>query len=419
MNIFIEQGRIIHPVSQLDQVMDLYLSDNKLVGLDQKPKGFHPTHTIHAQNHWVIPGLVDSWCHLKDQDGNLQNHEARVALQKGFTQLFCAPEGYEVTDTVNRVEKILGSNASISISPIGALTENLAHERLTDLTALASAGCQVFSNGLRTSSNLKMQLNAYKYAASFGLKVIIFAMEPSLSHGLIHEGTVSAQTGLKGIPTSAETTALASHLILIEQSGVQAHFSHITSAQGVDMIRKAQQQGLAVTADCTMHHLHLSDEQMLDFNQNAFVYPPLRTSSDRQALRDAVRDGTLCAISSSHQPLSSISKKAPLGEAQPGMSTLDTFLSLGLKLVNEKVLTASQLVERVTCGPASALGVQPQKLEIGSSPDLCVVDPAQQWQVCEQNLLSKGKNSAFLNWKLPGQVKATIKQGSLAYTQID
>lgn len=413
MNIVIEQGRVICPQQGLDQITNVYIQDGKIACLGEPKDAFKPDKIIKAKDCLVIPGLVDLYGYYKNKNGDICYQEALVAAQNGFTTLCCAPHGHTPTDSPISAKKIVEATHPIDILPIGALTQGLSGQVIADLTALNEAGCPAFTQDLSPIQDLNILRNCYHYAASFDLKVIIFALEPSLANGHIHEGVVSAQTGLSGIPVTAETIAMAQHLHLIEETGVSAHFSHVTSAKGVELIHQAQQMGLNVTADCSMNHLHLTEVDVASLNPNTYVMPPLRSTQDLTGLRKGLTDGTLCAITSSHQPLPKLAKTMPFSQATPGISSIETFFSLGLHLVNQGVMNMNTFIKAVTSGPLQALNLSLTCFETGAQADICVIDEKAYWTVEEASLKSEGRNTPFIGWELPGKVKATIKNGEL------
>lgn len=412
MNIIIEQGRVVCPVQNLDCIQDIVIQDGKIT--TQPSESFQPDLVINGKDLLVLPGLVDPYGYHKDNQGNVYETVVEHAPKYGFTTLVCSPQNL-TTDSPSRARKISEAANKVDIHPIGALTESLAGKQIADLTALKEAGCVAFSQDLYPIADLSMIRNCYLYAASFGLNVIIFPQEPSLANGYIHEGKISAMTGLKGIPDTAETIAVASQLQLIEETGVKAHFTHITCQKSLRLIERAQAQGLPVTAGCTMHHLHLSEMDVADLSPNAYVMPPLRSTTDLAGLRQGLEAGILTTIASSHQPLPRLSKLAPFAESTPGISSLATMLSLGLHLVKEGHLSLKTWVRAVTSGPLQSLGMQPRPLKAGCYADLCVVDPNQYWSVSEASLAPQATNTPFLGWELPGTVKWTIKNGEVIY----
>jgi dihydroorotase len=221
--------------------------------------------------------------------------------------------------------------------------------------------------------------------------------------------------GLPGIPETAETIAIAQHLLLIEQSGVRAHFTCLSTARGVALIREAKAKGLNITADTAMHSLHLKEMDVGVFNANCHLYPPLRSEQDKQGLLAGLKDGTLDAICSDHRPLDSSAKLAPFADTLPGMSTFDTFLSLGLELVQQEKLALMTLIDRLTFQPAKILKLPIGSLSIGQNADICIFNPKKLWSVSEKTLISQGKNNAFLGRSLSGVVTHTFLNGHMVY----
>ena len=225
---------------------------------------------------------------------------------------------------------------------------------------------------------------------------------------------MAAFRGLPGIPETAETVALARDLLLVEQSGVRAHFSQLTSARGVALIAQAQARGLKVTADVALYQLILTDEALVDFSSVYHVQPPLRTRADRDGLREAVKSGVVQAISSHHQPHERDAKLAPFGATEPGMSSVEVLLPLAMTLVEDGLLDLPTLLNRLSAGPADALRLPAGKLAVGSAADLVLFDPAASTLVGEK-WHSKGDNCPFLGHCLPGAVRYTLVDGRISY----
>ena len=232
--------------------------------------------------------------------------------------------------------------------------------------------------------------------------------------GIAHDGAMAAFRGLPGIPETAETVALARDLLLVEQSGVRAHFSQLTSARGVALIAQAQARGLKVTADVALYQLILTDEALVDFSSVYHVQPPLRTRADRDGLRAAVKSGVVQAISSHHQPHERDAKLAPFGATEPGMSSVELLLPLAMTLVEDGLLDLPTLLARLSAGPAQALRLPAGSLTVGAPADLVLFDPAAS-TVAGEKWYSKGDNCAFLGHCLPGAVRYTLVDGRISY----
>lgn len=414
-------ARVIDPASGLDQVSDLYLDGGKLAAFDQAPAGFVADRDIDARGLIASPGLVDLSVALREpgfsRKGNIAS-ETLAAAAGGVTSLCCPPLTKPVLDTPAVAELILDraqEAGHTKVFPIGALTKGLAGEQLAELVALRDAGCVAFGNGLAPLAGNRNLRRALEYAATFDLTVVFHAQDADLAAGgLAHEGATASFLGLAGIPETAETVALARDLLLVEQSGVRAHFSQITSARGAEMIANAQARGLPVTADVAMYQLILTDEALLGFSSLYHVQPPLRTAFDRDGLRQAVKAGVIGAIASHHQPHEADAKLAPFGATEPGISSAELLLPLALTLVQDGLLDLPTLLARLTSGPAKALRLPAGRLAVGAPADITLFDAAGQ-TLAGETWRSKGGNCPFIGHCLPGQVRYTLVDGRISY----
>ncbi len=310
----------------------------------------------------AAPGLVDLNVALREpgysRKGSITS-ETRAAAAGGVTSLCCPPKTKPVLDTSAVAELILDrarEAGNAKVFPIGALSKGLDGEQLAELVALRDAGCVAFGNGLESFRNTRTLCRALDYAATFDLTVIFNSQDHDLAEGgLAHEGPTASFLGLPGIPETAETVALARDLLLVEQTGVRAHFSQLTSARGVALIAQAQQRGLKVTADVALYQLILTDEALIDFSSLYHVQPPLRTRADREGLRAAVKSGVVSAISSHHQPHERDAKLAPFGATEPGISSVELLLPLAMTLVEDGLLDLPTLLARLECRPCAGL----------------------------------------------------------------
>lgn len=421
MTLAILGARVIDPAGGLNRTADLFIADGRLVGIDQAPGGFQTATRIDAQGLVAAPGLVDLSVSLREpgytRKGNIAS-ESRAAAAGGVTALCCPPQTRPVLDTPAVTELILErarQAGSCKVLPIGALTRGLEGEQLSELMALRDAGCVAFGNGLAPMANHRVLRHALEYAATFDLPVIFHCQDPHLARGgLAHEGPTASQLGLAGIPESAETLALASYLILVEQSGVRAHFSQLTSAHGAALLAEAKARGLPVTGDVALYQLLLTDQNLQGFSSLYHVQPPLRSAKDRDGLRDAVRSGVIQAIASHHQPHEADAKLAPFAATEPGISSVELLLPLALTLVRDNLLELPELLARLTCGPARALGLPGGRLQVGQAADLVLFDPDGHTLV-GRHWLSRGRNCPFLGQDLPGQVHYTVMDGKITH----
>lgn len=414
-------AHVIDPVSGRNEIADIYLQHNKIAAIGQAPAGFEAQQTIDAQGLTAAPGLVDLAVALREpgysRKGSIAS-ETLAAAAGGITSLCCPPQTRPVLDTAAVTELILDrarESGHAKVFPIGALTRNLAGEQLSELVALREAGCVAFGNGLTEFASNRNLRRALEYAATFDLTVIFHSQDRDLAEGgLAHEGAAASFLGLSGITETAETVALARNLLLVERSGVRAHFAQLTSARGAEMIAQAQARGLPVTADVAMYQLILTDEALHGFSSLYHVQPPLRSAADRDGLREAVKAGVISAISSHHQPHEADAKLAPFGETEPGISSAEILLPLALTLVDDGLLDLPTLLARLTSGPAAALRLPTSTLQAGQPADLVLFDQHSSTLVGER-WYSKGRNCPFMGHCLPGAVRYTIVDGHISF----
>ncbi len=421
MRIQILGARVIDPASGLDQTRDLFIDAGKLLAFDQAPAGFKADQSIDAAGLIAAPGLVDLSVALREpgysRKGTIAS-ETLAAAAGGVTSLCCPPHTKPVLDTPAVTELIIDrarEAGHAKVYPIGALSKGLAGEQLAELVALRDAGCVAFGNGLSNFPSNRVLCRALEYAATFNLTVVFHSQDADLAAGgLAHEGPMASFLGLAGIPETAETVALSRHLLLVEQTGVRAHFSQLSSARAAEMIAAAQNRGLPVTADVALYQLLLTDEALRDFSSLYHVQPPLRTRKDRDGLRQAVKDGVIQAISSHHQPHEPDAKLAPFAATEAGISSVELLLPLALQLVSEGLLDLPTLLARLSCGPASALRLPAGRLAVGAPADLVLFDP-QGSTLAGSSWFSRGRNCPFIGEQLPGKVRFTLVDGHISY----
>lgn len=416
MTLRIINGRLIDPANGLDAITDLTISDGKVSAIGDSDSGIEQV--IDASGQIVCPGLVDLSVSLpepgKQQKGSISS-ETRAAAHGGVTTLCCPPDTSPVIDSAS-VASLIQDRALQSgfcnVWPIGALTQGLRGEQLSEMGTLKDAGCIAMSNLRAPFQNNRVLLRCLEYAASYNVTVFFSAVEHSLAdEGCVHEGRYATRLGLNGIPETAETIALTRDLLLIEQTGVRAHFGQLSCARSVELIANAQAKGLPVTADVCIHHLLKTDASIQNFNSLYHIQPPLRTEADRLALCEGLKDGIISAICSHHQPHEMAAKMAPFAATEPGISTLDTFLPQALELVERGILTLPELIERLTLGPAKAADIKAGSLGVGDVADICIFDPQQRWRVAPDTLVSNGHNTPLMNCEVQGRVTHTLLAG--------
>ena len=426
MSIHIKNGLLIDPVNLSQTKTDVYTDDNLIVGVGKPPANFKADQTIDAQNRWVIPGLVDCQVRLREpgqaHKGSIES-ETQAAVANGITSLCIPPDTQPVIDNTAVVELIHHTNSKAGnrchIYTIGALSQNLGGEHLTNMAGLKSSGCIALSNANQPFRSNLVQRRAMEYAAGQNMLVIIQPRDNDLyANGCAHEGAISTRLGLPSIPEAAETAALAKDIELVAQTGARTHFGQLSCARSVDMIRQAKANGLPITADCTMHQLFLTDHDLGDFDTSKLTIPPLRSQLDRQALREGVVDGTIDCLCSDHQPHEIDAKLCPFPSAEPGISSLDTLLPLALRLAEEGLMTLPEVISRLTINPAKLLGISAGNLTNGHCADICIIDPDAHYLCLGKDFISRGKNTPFDGWDFNGRVITTISAGKVVYSRM-
>jgi dihydroorotase len=412
-NIHIKNGRLIDPKNGIDAALDVFIANGRIAAIGQAPAGFTADRVIDASRQIVCPGLVDLSARLAGIESELL-----AAVAGGVTALACPPDTNPPLDEPGLVERLVRRSETLGLAhvyPIGALTRQLAGEKLSELSGLTRAGCIAFSQAKQPIDDTQVLLRAMQYAATFGYAIRLRPQDHHLARdGVAHDGEVASRLGLTGIPVCAETIAIGTALQLARETGVRLHLSRISSAAGVALVREARRAGAAVTCDVTIHHLHLSDMDIGYFDSHARLDPPLRSGSDRDALRAAAADG-LAAICSDHTPVDEDGKQLPFAEALPGATGLELLLPLTLKWAAEMKLPLSTALARITCDPAAILGIDAGALGIGNPADVCIFDPAAPWQVTPEALRSEGKNTPFLGYEMAGRVSTTLVDGRVVF----
>ena len=434
--VLIRGGRVIDPASNFDQVAVVAVAAGRILSIaESAPPNFSPDHVIDASGCLVIPGLVDLCARLgepgHEHEGMLES-ETAAAVAGGITSVVCPPDTDPVLDEPGLVQMLQFRSAKLRrcrVHPLGALTRRLEGEILTEMIELTQAGCVGFGQAEVSLANTQVLLRAMQYAATFGYRVWLRPEEMYLGRGVAASGALATRLGLSGIPVVAETIALHTIFDLARVTGARVHLCRLSSAAGVDLVRVAKSEGLAISCDVSVNSLHLTDIDISYFDSRARLRPPLRQQGDRAALRQALWDGTIDALVSDHSPVSEDRKTLPFAEAEPGATGLELLLSLALKWGEDQNLRSDSGPTRLmralrvlSCQPAAILqdhvgqdlaGIG--RLAVGALADICVVDPAAHWTVSDQSLSSQGKHTPFAGQELPGRVRATLVGGDIAY----
>lgn len=428
MKILIRNGRVMDPATGLDVVGDIAIASGRILGVHRTVADFTPDRTIDASGCWVLPGLVDLAVRLREpghEHEGMLDSEMAAAVAGGVTSLVCPPDTEPVLDEPGLVEMLKFRAEKLHRSrlfPLGALTRNLAGEVLTEMAELTDSGCIGFSQADVPLKSTRVLQRALQYAATYGYTVWLRPQELHLGQGVAASGALATRLGLSGVPVAAETIALHTIFELLKTTGARVHLCRLSSAAGVELVRSAKAQGLQVTADVSINSLHLTDVDIGYFDSRARLIPPLRQQRDRQALQAALADGTIDVLVSDHTPVDEDAKTLPFAEAEPGATGLELLLSLAVKWSSDQQVPLIRALSTITSNPAYVLGhalgtlqASVGRLVEGGVADVCIIDPAASWVVCDTALRSQGKHTPFHGYELPCQVRCTLVGGQIAF----
>lgn len=426
MRLLIRNGQLFDPATGRCKSGTLLVDGQNIAAVGEAALAGPADKDLDVRGALVSPGFIDLCCFLRepgdDQKGTLAT-ETRAAAHGGFSTVCASPESSPVNDSGAVTTLILERTrqlGSIRVLPVGALTRGLGGEFLSDMAGLGRAGCVALSNGSSPRGNARVLRRCMAYAKTFGITLFMRPENPDLAvDGCAHEGVIATRLGLPGIPEIAETIAVNELILLAEDTGARLHLGQLSAARSVDLVRAARDRGLAITADVAIQHLLFNESSLSDFDSRFHCRPPLRTEADRQGLLAGVNAGVIDCVVSQHQPHDPAAKQAPFGETEPGLSTVESLLGLGLTLVNRGELRRERLLQALTAGPAAVLGLPPVSLEPGGRADVTVFDPAASWVPGPRTLLSAGKHAPLMGEAIPGRVLLTLSSGRVAYSEPD
>jgi len=420
MNILIKNGHIIDPANKIDEKLDLLVSSNKIEKLG-KPGSLSPdkAQIIDAAGKLVVPGLIDMHVHLREPGFEYKetiSTGTAAAKAGGFTSVCCMPNTNPVNDNQAVTRFILDQarEASARVFPIGAITKGSKGEELAEMAELHASGCVAISDDGRPVMNAAIMRRAMEYSKIFDLLVISHCEESKLSDkGVMNEGAVSTELGLRGIPNAAEEIMVARDIALAELTKARVHIAHVSAAGSVRLIRDAKARGVKITVETCPHYFSLTEEAVQGYNTLAKMNPPLRTAVDVAAIKQGLKDGTIDVIATDHAPHGMDEKSGEFDFALFGIVGLETALGLSLKLVEEGVLSLTELIKKLSLNPATVLNLKKGTLSPGADADITIINPAEKWVVDASRLKSKSKNTPFNGWKLKGRAVQTIVGGKI------
>ena len=417
MKMLIKNGHLVDPKNNIDEVMDILIENDRVVKVAKKISE-KADKEIEAKGKIVCPGLIDIHVHLRQPGYEYKETietGLRAAVKGGFTGVCPMPNTNPIMDRRSDMEFAIGEAKRLSLIhlwPVAAVTLKEEGEELTEFGELKKGGAVALSDDGRPLSDSNILRRALEYAKKFDLVIMAHCEDEGLfGEGCMNEGFMSTKLGLPGIPAEAESVEVGRDIQLADLTGGRLHFCHISSKKSLDLIREAKKRGSLVTAETCPHYFHLTDEAVLHYNTNAKMNPPLRTQEDVAAIKAALKDGTIDVISTDHAPHAESEKNVEFDKAPFGVIGLETSLALSLKLVEEKALTLSELVRKMSLKPAEIIKVDRGHLSEGAVADLTIIDPNFEWTVEKEKLESKSKNSPFLGWKMKGKATDVLVEG--------
>jgi len=428
MLTLIKGGRVLDP-GNLDGIIDILIEDGKVAGIIETANNMdrngaseaEPDRTIDAEGKLVTPGLVDMHVHLRDP-----GHEYKETIQSGsmaaaaggFTSICSMPNTSPVNDNRQVTEYILKKAAlegAVRVYPIGAISLGLKGESLCEYGDLKDAGAVAFSDDGRPVMNSLLMRRALEYAKGFGIPIISHCEDIDLADGgVMNEGVVATRMGLSGIPNAVESTMVIRDILLCELTEAPLHIAHVSTKESVQAIREAKSRGIPVTSETAPHYFTITDEIVKGYDTNAKMNPPLRSHGDREAIREGLADGTIDAIASDHAPHSTIEKDLEFDFAANGIIGLETSLSLSLKLVEEGILTITELIKKMSTNPSRIMGLE-NGLKIGNRADITIMDTDYEYIINTDMFKSLSRNTPFGGWEARGRAAATLVGGKVVY----
>jgi dihydroorotase len=430
MDILLRGGRVVYP-GRIDETMDILVKNGKIdaiipsnvkTGVEKK---CHPDDTskriIELTGKIVTPGLIDMHVHFREPGQEYKETietGSRSAVHGGFTAVCTMPNTQPANDCVATTAYILEKAKRaglVRVYPVAAISLDLKGQSLSDFGALKNAGAVAFSDDGMPVISSHMMRQALEKAKTAGLPVIAHCEEMDLSKGgVMNDGPVSAKLGLPGIPNAAESIMVMRDIALCELTGAPLHIAHVSTRESVRAIREAKKRGVPITAETAPHYFTLTHEAVKDYLANAKMNPPLRSAQDREAILEGLADGTIDVIATDHAPHHAHEKAGSISDALNGIIGLETAVALGVKLVQDKVLTWSELIAKMSIAPSKILNIT-SGLEQGSPADITVIDPEKEYVVDAKRFRSLSRNTPFDGWTLKGKAVLTMVDGKVVF----
>jgi dihydroorotase len=422
----IRNGHVIDPSQGIDQVTDLWIREDRIVGTGPRPE-LHAERTIDATARIVSPGLIDMHVHLREpgreEDETIATGTA-AALAGGVTSVACMPNTEPAIDSQADAEFVClqakrAGNANVF--PIGAITKGRKGDELAEMGGLVAGGAVAFTDDGSPVVSAEIMRRAMEYCRMFDKAVLSHSEDLELTRGgVMNEGFESMRLGLRGMPAAAEEVMVYREIALAELTESRVHILHVSTAGSVELIRRGKERGVRVTGEACPHHFTLTDKCLRTFDSNFKMAPPLRTEDDIKAILTGLCDGTLDVIATDHAPHAPEKKMRELDQAPNGIIGLETLLPVCVgALVTTGLLTWSQLIEKLTLQPARVLGIDRGTLKPGSVADVTILDPAAEWTIDPTRFKSKSRNCPFAGWKVRGRAETVLVSGVVKYDRLN
>ena len=425
MTILIKGGHVINPATQMDEVADVLIEDQKIKKIGKELPEKEAERVINADGCYVMPGFIDMHVHFRDP-GFEQKEDIYTGMQAaahgGYTTVLTMPNTKPVADNpdiVNYVHNKAKSGSCIHVLQVGAVTKGQKGEELSDIRGMAAAGSPAISEDGKSVMNAQLYREGMKIAAEEGLAVLAHCEDINMVHGgVLNADVKSKELGFAGITNSVEDVIVARDILLAKETGVRLHLCHCSTKDSVRMVELAKEEGLPVTAEVCPHHFCMTSDDITEDDANYKMNPPLRTKEDVEALKKGLADDIMDVIATDHAPHAAREKEQGIQKAPFGIVGLETAAALTYtELVKPGILTPMQMAEKMSYNPAKVLGLKKGTVAEGSHADLTIFDPEYEWVIDPEEFLSKGKNTPFGGKKVIGKVMATIVDGEIAYRE--
>ena len=422
----ITNTRLFDPASNLDEIGNILFNEEGIIACGKDIPLPQDVTTIDGTGLVTTPGLVDMQVFIGEPGGEYRETLAtasQAAAAGGVTTMIMMPDTQPVIDDaalVDYISRRARGTALVNVHPMAGITKGLDGEMMNEFGLLHEAGAVAFTDGSRSVMNARIMQKAMSYAANFNALIMHHAIDTNLvGEGVMNEGELAIRLGLSGIPVIAETIMIERDIRLVEATGARYHIAQISSRKSIDIVRQAKDKGLPVTCGVSSNHLMLNQNDVENYRTFAKLMPPLRTEEDRQALIEAIADGTIDVIVSGHNPQGEDAKRRPFGEAEFGSIGVETLLAAGLTLHHEVKVPLTRLIEAMSTTPAQLLGLSAGTLSIGHPADLILIDIDAPWIVDADNLHSRSRNAAIEGRKVQGKVTETIVSGKTVFSNND